>query len=208
MLDFGDIELTDEQKASLLSQVEGLKKSKDGILEEKKAEAEKVKELQDRISTAEQFAKEAEIQKLEAQGKYEEAKKLSEEALLKSSAEWESKYNALKQDNEEKAVESVINGLLPKFNDDSHGLVEAYLRSKVKKEYNEQNLLSISLDGKSVEDFISGASEDKNLSNFLKGVNSSGAGISPSSNINGSNLTGGDPIQQRLESRLKAKGLS
>ena len=43
MLDFGEIELTDEQKQSLLSQVEGLKSSKEAILDEKKAEAEKAR---------------------------------------------------------------------------------------------------------------------------------------------------------------------
>ena len=205
MLDFGEIELTDEQKQSLLSQVEGLKSSKEAILDEKKAEAEKAKELQEKLNSAERVAQEAEVQKLEAQGKYEEAKKLSEEALIKSSAEWENKYNTLKEENENKTVDSLISGMLGKFTDESQVLVEAYLRTQVEKVYNDGNL-SIMLDGKTPDDFISGASEDSKLSNFLKGVNSSGASVTPTTKFSNANSSG-DKIQSGLESRLRQKGL-
>lgn len=208
MLDFDGIELSEEAQAKLLAQVQGLKDSKESILAEKKASDERAKEYEASKVQLEEMAKEAELAKLEAQGKYEEANKMREEEKIKLLAESEDKYNTLKAQIEDREVDATIAKMLNAFTDEAQPLAEAYLRGKVEKGYNDGNL-SIMLDGKTPEDFISGATEDNVLSSFLKGADTSGAGTNRSTQNQSSSgkAEGTDAIRQGLANRLKQKGI-
>jgi len=210
MIDLSGIDLNEEQTAKVTalidSEVSGLKNKVDELLGEKKNVQQGLTEKEQALEDARKAAVSAEEQRLVEAGQYKEALALREKEVAEAMAQATNSAEEAKNALLSRDKGDVLNKLKSLVRDDLRGVSEAMLSNMIEIGYNEDKSVSTSFlhNGEkiadSVEGFKSWAENNETLKHIMKGVDSSGAGVTQSKS--GAQLTNKPYSEMTLQEQV------
>lgn len=208
MIDLTTIDgLTEEQQQAILAahetDITGLKSKNSELLGKVNDSKTAAQETEQIVEEARKAAVKAKQETLEAQGKYDEAKKVGEEELATLTAKLQEEANTAKNLLKQRDLKDVHFGILGKVHENFAPAAQAMLDASTDVTYGEDGnaVISIRSGGKefsNTEDFLKHAETDPTWSAMLKAPDTKGSGANGSQGGQAASAGEDGDFKQRL----------
>jgi len=213
-MDLSKFDLTEEQQAAIAAivekETEGLRNKNEQLLGEKKTIQGTIAEQAQIAEDARQAAVKAEEARLKATNDIDGLKSHYEAQLAEKTAAANEQAKAAREALQSRDYNSETNKFLSAFHDSHKEAGEAFLSKGLKVGYNDQQQTVTTFEyggqvvASNIEEFKGWASEQPQFAQYLKGVDSSGAGTTRSH----SDSVAGGGEDAAFNQRLRSAGLA